>query len=824
MNIDSKSGLPDFRRIFESMVGSVSILSTDYRFLAVTDVWLRDVRKTRDEVLGRPLFEVFPGDPNDPDRGGPDNLKRSLDRVLADGVPDTMPVLKYEIAAPGGEGRFEEKYWSVTNTPIFGEHGEILFINNAAEDVTEFVLRTKRSQEQEKASAELESRVGRMEAEILRRTAELEQQRRAAEVLREGMHRFHLMTNAAPSLVWTSGVSSFCDYFNEAWLRFTGRTMAQELGNGWIQGIHPEDAGKCYGAYRKAFDERQSFEMEYRLRRHDGEYRWFLSRGVPRYSLDSVFEGYIGTCTDIQRLKDAEAALEASEQRYRSLVSATSTVVWITDALGMFSGRQPSWESYTGQAWEDYRGRGGMDALHPDDRERVNRHWAEAVDARSPFESEYRCWHAATRQYRSVIARGVPIHNPDGSVREWVGTLSDIHDQKHLEEHLRHTAKLESLGVLAGGVAHDFNNLLVGILGNASLALEIVSGSSPVRGMLQDVVDASERAANLTKQLLAYAGKGRFVIAPIDLSQLVDEISNLIRASVPPHVQFRLDLAKGIAFVEGDSAQLQQVIMNLVINGAEAIEEGKPGIVLVTVKEQEVDEFYLAQAFAGEKIKPGRYVSLEVHDNGSGMDEAIMTRMFEPFFTTKFTGRGLGLAAVLGIVRGHGGALKVYSTPGNGTTFKVLWPASPEIGRSEERILPVPDTTDTGTVLVIDDEELIRKTLKSTLERYGFQVILAENGGEGVDLFRAIGHKVSVVILDMTMPVISGEETFRRLKSIRPNVRVVLSSGYNEVETVQRFTGKDLAGFLQKPYTAETLIARVRETMLSQPAERPLSS
>ena len=791
MNLASR----DFRKFFESLVGSVSILSTDYRFVAATEVWLAGVRKTRDEVLGRQLFEVFPGSPTD---DGPESLKRSLDRVLSERVSDTMPLIKYEIASRDVEGQFEEKYWSVKNTPVFGANGDILFINNAADDVTEYVLRTRRSKEQEALSIELQSRVGRMEAEILRRAAEIEQQERAAEVLREGLHRFHLMTNSSPTLVWTASVDGRCDYFNQAWLEFTGRTLEQEIGDGWIDSIHPDEAERCSATFGNAFAAREPFEMECRLRRSDGTYRWFLDRGVPRYSLGHLFEGYIGSCTEIQRLKDVEAELELSEERYRSLVSATSAVVWLTDAQGMFSGPQPSWESFTGQKREDYFGRGGMDAIHVDDRERVKRHWAAAVDAREAFTSEYRCWHAKTKEYRSVIARGVPIHNSDGSLREWVGTLTDIHDQKHMEEHLQHTAKLESLGVLAGGVAHDFNNLLVGILGNASLALDTVSASSPVRRMLQDVVEASERAANLTKQLLAYAGKGRFVIASVDLSQLVSSIANLIQASIPRHVQLRMDLAKELPCVEGDTAQLQQVVMNLVINGAEAIEAGKPGTVLVTVREQEVDDFYLAQTFTTEKIKPGRYLCLEVHDTGSGMDEATVARIFEPFFTTKFTGRGLGLAAVLGIVRSHGGGLKVYSAKGNGTTFKVLLPASSQMHQFDEASVAPANGLLTGTVLVIDDEEMIRKTLKSTLERNGFQVILAEDGGEGVDLFRAIGHKVSVVILDMTMPVMSGEDTFRRLKSIRPEIRVILSSGYNEVENRAAIYRERLSGLSAK--------------------------
>ncbi len=389
----------------------------------------------------------------------------------------------------------------------------------------------------------------------------------------------------------------------------------------------------------------------------------------------------------------------------------------------------------------------------------------------------------------------------------------DVTEQRRFNEQIRQTQKLESLGVLAGGVAHDFNNLLTGILGNASLALETISSNNPAKTMLRDVINASERAAHLTRQLLAYAGKGRFVIESLDLSDLVQQISSLIQTSIPKNVQLRLDLPPNLPCVEGDAAQIQQLIMNLVINGAEAIGEQTTGTVLVTTRAQDVDEDYIRTTFTPEQIAPGKYVTMEVHDTGIGMDAHTMAHIFDPFFTTKFTGRGLGLAAVMGIVRGHRGALKVYSTPGHGSTFKVLLPAT-----DEEPVKARPKMTDykldgSVTVMVVDDEQVVRRTAKSMLERFGYTVVQAENGQEAVDLFKVLSEKVSVVLLDMTMPMMGGEETLRHMKTINPQVKVILSSGYNEVEAVQRFTGKGLAGFLQKPYTATALAEKVRSVM-----------
>ena len=402
-----------------------------------------------------------------------------------------------------------------------------------------------------------------------------------------------------------------------------------------------------------------------------------------------------------------------------------------------------------------------------------------------------------------------PIRDRVGNIIGVSHIARDITSRKNVEKHLQETQRLESLGVLAGGVAHDFNNLLVGIMGNTSVALETLSTNNPARGMLRDVLAASETAANLTRQLLAYAGKGRFVIEPIDLSDLVLQISTLVQSSIPKNVSIRRELTAGLPCIEADASQLQQLIMNLVINGAEAIGHEQPGTVLIATGTQHVDEHYINSILAPVEIGPGDYVTLDVHDSGIGMSEETIAKIFDPFFTTKFTGRGLGLAAVLGIVRGHKGAIKVYSAPGKGTTFKVLIPATDAQRPASKAALKQSQQQTGETILVVDDEQIVRRTAKMMLERHGYTVIVAENGKEGVDLFRVLGEKIGLVLLDMTMPVMGGEEAFRELKAIHPDVRVILSSGYNEVEAVQRFAGKGLAGFIQKPYSSAVLVAKV---------------
>jgi signal transduction histidine kinase/CheY-like chemotaxis protein len=389
-----------------------------------------------------------------------------------------------------------------------------------------------------------------------------------------------------------------------------------------------------------------------------------------------------------------------------------------------------------------------------------------------------------------------------------------LSERTRIEADLRQTQKLESIGVLAGGVAHDFNNLLVGILGNASLALDILPAESPAKPMLQDVVLAGQRAADLTRQLLAYSGKGKFIVRPLNLSDLVREISGLIQPSIPKMVRLRLDLDRDLPAVTADSSQLQQLIMNLVINGAEAIGD-RPGAVTVTTRLREVTEESVPHAIPPTNVQPGRYVCLEVKDSGAGMDEHTMSKIFDPFFTTKFTGRGLGLAAALGIVRGHHGGMEVDSAPGQGATFRVYLPTLDGADGQRHDATRGENLSGTGVILFVDDEEIVRNVARTALERYGYKVLLAENGLEGVEMFRRVPDEISLVIMDVTMPVMSGEEALEELQKIQPYVKIILSSGYNEAEATRRFADKGLAGFIQKPYTAIELARKVKAALKS---------
>lgn len=377
---------------------------------------------------------------------------------------------------------------------------------------------------------------------------------------------------------------------------------------------------------------------------------------------------------------------------------------------------------------------------------------------------------------------------------------SDVRRERRiLEEQLRHAQKLESIGLLAGGIAHDFNNLLTGIMGNASLLLDSLILSDSERIMLDDVIRATEQAAILTRQLLAYAGKGKFVIELVGLSELVQDIGHLIRSSIPRTAEVILDLDRNLPPVEADPSQMQQLVMNLVINAAEAIGEERGRVRIRT---------------ALRTLGTASYVCLEVRDSGCGMDAATQGQIFDPFFTTKFTGRGLGLSAVQGIVRGHKGFIEVESASGAGSTFTVLLPPAPPAMRNNAAGEPETEALwGSGTILIADDEPLVRRTARVALERYGYRVHLAQNGSEAVDLFRSLKDDLAAVVLDLTMPVMGGEEAYREMHRIRADIPVIISSGYDELEAMRRFAGQGAAGFLKKPYTARKLAEKLKSTL-----------
>ncbi|HEY3835154.1 MAG TPA: PAS domain S-box protein [Bryobacteraceae bacterium] len=518
--------------------------------------------------------------------------------------------------------------------------------------------------------------------------------------------------------------------------------------------------------------------------------------------------GITGAMIDITASKQVEEALSISEERLRMANEAAHMGVWNhdlvtnkvewSDELERVFGLQPGEFGGTPEAF--------FNAIHPDDRDRVNATVNAAVGRLSDFEMEFR-YVLPSGDVRWMLARGRVYAGESANPCRIAGVGMDITDRRKLDEKVRHAAKLESLGVLAGGIAHDFNNLLTGILGNASLLKEMVPAANS-SGLLQNVIRASERAAQLSRQMLAYSGRGQFSVQPIDLSRQVREFVSFIETTISKNVAIRLRVADSLPLVEGDEGQLQQVIMNLVVNAAEAIGE-REGWVEVSTRSELVSAPLVSDLLPSQELSPGDYIVLQVSDNGSGMDDITRAKIFDPFFTTKFTGRGLGLAAVLGIIRGHRGTIRVSSHPGVGTCFQVYFPAT---GKSLERSLAALSNDSihgSGTILVVDDEEIVRVAARTVLENFGYNILEAENGREGLRVYDRHRGEVCVVLLDMTMPVMSGVETMQKLLQMDREVVVIATSGYNESEAMQIF-GSSISGFIQKPFTAPDLGRKIK--------------
>ncbi|MFO0826615.1 MAG: PAS domain-containing protein [Phycisphaerales bacterium] len=464
--------------------------------------------------------------------------------------------------------------------------------------------------------------------------------------------------------------------------------------------------------------------------------------------------------------------------------------------------------------------------VHPDDLERVAREVAEYSAAGVPFfEQDYRIIRAdgETRWLYdfTVIARDATgrITHYEGYVLDATERRRELEESREMEARLHHAQKLESLGVLAGGIAHDFNNLLVAVLGNAVLARRELPVGSHAGDYIDRVESAAKRAAELAQQMLAYSGRAATRRERIDLSAVVAELADLLAASISKKAEVLRDLPPGLPPIEGDPAQLKQIVMNLVTNASDAL-GGNPGRMALRSGVAHADRAMLDACQVGSELPEGDYVFIEVADDGCGMSDRTIARIFEPFFTTKFVGRGLGMASVLGIVRSHGGAIRVDSAPGQGTRIRVLFPPAKGVvtaGAPSSHSEPSP-LVPGKRVLVVDDEPTVRDVVCRFVERLGCLAIAAPDGEAALSRMAEDGGAIDCVLLDSTMPKLSGEETFRLLRARCPGLPVVLMSGYVESEATIRFGRDELAGFLQKPFSLAELGSKLGDVFAAQAA------
>ncbi len=524
-----------------------------------------------------------------------------------------------------------------------------------------------------------------------------------------------------------------------------------------------------------------------------------------------------------ERVAARTLELAASEERYRTISELASdfafklridrdarlTRVWTAGAF----------EATLGWRAEDIDGHGWLRLLEPGAREQMDREYRQ-IQAGQPIALERQLVgrDGEPRWIQLRLAR--VLFGVTGSI-EVLGSARDVTELKRAEQeserlrrHVEQVQRLESLGILAGGIAHDFNNLLTVIRGSARLALDELSDDAPARPRVARIAEAAQHAASLTDQMLAYAGKSSPKRTPLDLGALVASMAELLRASVPERCELVFEPSGALPTIEADAGGMRQVLMNLVLNASEAQREEAMRIV-VRVAMVEISHAEVRDAFGSDEIAPGAVVELSVSDDGCGMDAATAARVFEPFFTTKFSGRGLGMAAVLGIVQAHRGAICIESELGRGTRVRALFPPSaarhPEASAtSRTDVSPAVG----GTVLIVDDDEGILEVASEVLTRAGFRVLAARGGREALDHVREIGvAAVDAVLLDLTMPDMSGEELFLRLREARSDLPVILVTGYDAARVAERFAARGLDAFLRKPWEPEELVGAIRQVL-----------
>ncbi len=679
-------------------------------------------------------------------------------------------------------GRDKQRGWFLTNKhPIFDSSGRVTGLVGISRDITE----------QKRASDELNEtrlRLSRHLDNSLLAVAELD---------REG--KITRWNERASQIFGWSAADAL------------GKTV-QELGV-----IPPGETERVNAVFERLIsgEESHSTSQNKNLTK-DGRTlhcRWF---NTALRDPSGQIRSFLAMAEDVTTFVDAVEKLSASDRLLTTLIDATNTGYAMLDAQGCIMQVNDKYLSFFGVTTkEELVGQPARRfvaeehlpffyaefarLLREGSAKNVEIDLCSASGIPTPFEINARTEQTSEGLRAHLFYRDITVRR------------RAIEERQAIEHKMQESQKLESLGVLAGGIAHDFNNLLTGILGHASLASSVVGPDPRIQGYLEQIEKASLRAADLCKQMLAYSGKGRFVVQPNDLNTLLRDTVDLLLLSISKRVVLSFHLAGEIAPIMADATQLRQVIMNLVMNASEAIGEAG-GSITVSSGSGDIDAHFLAGTHSTTNVRPGRYVWFEVTDTGCGMSPEIKDRIFDPFFTTKFTGRGLGLAAVLGIVRSHGGALKVDSTPGKGTVFRVLFPSSAGAPAATAHARTAAPWRSSGRVLVVDDEETVRIVSTHILEGLGFTVILATDGRDAVKKFQS-DPAIALVLLDLTMPHMDGEETYREIRRMRPATKVLLMSGFSEQEAMSRFASQGLAGFVQKPFNVAQLTAHVREVL-----------
>jgi PAS domain S-box-containing protein len=665
---------------------------------------------------------------------------------------------------------------------------------------------------------------------LVRRLADDDAARvRAEAALRASEERFRQLAEVAPVGIFVADEAGRSVFQNRAWGALAGIPAEAGLNRGYEDAIHPDDRERALGAWQRSVSDHRPFDVEHRVLRPDGGIAWVHSTAAPLSDSAGRTTGWVGTVSDVTGLVEARLLAQEREAFISGLIEQAPVGIEVFDPSGRTISANRAQREFRAQVAPGERT--GHDIredplmLRLGQREAIEAALAgDAAGAPDPIRIDV-APSAADDGPRWVWMTWFPLLGEDGRVAAVISFLEDAtatvraeEERRAVEAKLREAATLEALGVLAGGMAHDFNNLLVAILGHASMARSQLPPGSSLDEDLASVETAAQRAADLARQMLAYSGRGTFRVGAVSVEGLLREMGDLLGRSIAKHATLRYAFTPDLPPVLADPTQLRQVALNLIVNASDALGD-RPGTITLRTALATVDE-HEPDAVPGIPVVPGTYVLLEVADTGRGMDAATVRRIFDPFFTTKATGRGLGLAATLGIVKGHGGLIRVRSEPGVGTTFGVLLPpadatAGPIVGgtpQAPDVAAPASDGAG-GRILIVDDEATVRAIGRRVLERAGYEVEEAADGPDGIAAFAGAPASWSAVLLDLTLPTLDGMAVLAAVRELRPGIPAVICSGWAAEEVAARLVGMERVVILEKPYPPAALVDAFRRSL-----------
>ena len=671
--------------------------------------------------------------------------------------------------------------------------------------------------------------------------------------LSESEKRFEFAVQATRLGLWDWNLADDEVYFSPEWKQQLGLRADDELSTfeEWSDRLHPEDkVGVLERLQRYLDDAEEEYAVEFRMRHTDGTYRWIQTRGEAKRDRSGKVLRMLGLHVDITKAKHNEDTLRTI---LRSVSSATGQTFF--QRMVQFLARVCNVKiALVAELTPDQPESASTLAVFRDGEIVENFSYKlSGSPCEKVWDSGDLCsFDRALEQFpddkllgdfSAHFYMGIPLWSHSGAPVGLVALMNpvapeDVQQQRsilrvlgaragaelerlraekereRLEIQIQQTQKLESLGVLAGGIAHDFNNLLTSMMSYAEIARMSLPGEGTAATSIRELIKGIQSASELTSQMLAYAGKGKFDIRPINLSDLIGEISRLLSVSISKNCEMELRLDHELPVIEADIGQMRQLIMNLIINASEAIGD-KKGSILVSTTQLELHGNEQFRNCAGEHLGPGNYVCIEVVDSGCGMDDETCQRVFDPFFTTKFSGRGLGMSAVLGIVRGHAGAITIETRPSEGATFRVLLPTLESVGkRVSNDAMDDTNVLLNGTVLVADDEAMVAKSTAVLLEKLGMKVETVFDGQRAIDLYKSNPTRFDLALVDLNMHPLSGSEVFIRLREVDPDAKIVLMSGYTQ--SAQDCRTICSAPFIQKPFRIKELKNVLQSVMATE--------